>query len=39
VKCMHQNGINKFFWPSPKEDICWYCDGHNHLSDARATGC
>ncbi|XP_029573673.1 uncharacterized protein LOC115164901 isoform X2 [Salmo trutta] len=27
VKCMHRNGINKFFWPSPKEDICWYSDG------------
>ena len=27
VKCMHRNGINKLFWPSPKEDICWYSDG------------
>lgn len=26
VKCMHRNGINKFYWPSPCEDICWYHD-------------
>lgn len=26
VKCMHRNGINKFFWPSPREDITWYAD-------------
>lgn len=26
VKCMHMNGINKFFWPSPREDISWYGD-------------
>ena len=28
VKCMHRNGINKFPWPSPGEDICWYYDWH-----------
>ncbi|KAK1903682.1 Killer cell lectin-like receptor subfamily B member 1 [Dissostichus eleginoides] len=28
VKCMHRNGINKFHWPSPREDICWYYDWH-----------
>jgi hypothetical protein len=27
VKCMRRNGINTFFWPSPKEDNCWYSDG------------
>lgn len=27
VKCMHHNGINKFYWPSLQEDICWYHDG------------
>lgn len=23
VKCMHRNGINKFFWLGPREDISW----------------
>ncbi|KAL7842108.1 hypothetical protein SRHO_G00237970 [Serrasalmus rhombeus] len=26
VKCMHRNGVNKFFWPSPREDVSWYGD-------------
>lgn len=26
IKCMHRNGINKFFWPSPRDDIHWYSD-------------
>lgn len=26
VKCMHRNGINKFFWRSPREDVTWYAD-------------
>ncbi|KAJ4939070.1 hypothetical protein JOQ06_028532 [Pogonophryne albipinna] len=26
VKCMHRNGINRFFWPSPREDVNWYGD-------------
>lgn len=26
VKCMCRNGINKFYWPSPREDINWYAD-------------
>lgn len=26
VKCMHRNGINKFFWRSSREDITWYAD-------------
>ncbi|XP_053472676.1 uncharacterized protein LOC128602725 isoform X1 [Ictalurus furcatus] len=26
VKCMHRNGVNKFFWPSPRDDINWYHD-------------
>ena len=26
VKCMHKNGINKFYWPGPREDISWYRD-------------
>lgn len=26
VKCMHRNGINKFHWPSLRDDICWYHD-------------
>lgn len=26
VKCMHKNGINKFFWLSPWDDISWYRD-------------
>lgn len=26
VKCMHKNGVNKFFWPSPREDVNWYGD-------------
>ncbi len=26
VKCMHRNGVNKFFWPSPRDDINWYGD-------------
>lgn len=26
VKCMGRNGINKFYWPSPREDINWYAD-------------
>ncbi|MEQ2206494.1 hypothetical protein XENOCAPTIV_030133 [Xenoophorus captivus] len=24
VKCMHHTGINKFHWPSLREDMCWY---------------
>ncbi|CAK6955727.1 cyclin-dependent kinase 2 [Scomber scombrus] len=23
IKCMNCNGINKFYWPSPREDINW----------------
>lgn len=26
VKWMHRNGINKFFWPSLREDVNWYED-------------
>ena len=26
VKCMHRNGVNKFYWPSPRNDINWYGD-------------
>lgn len=26
VKCMHKNGTNKFYWPSPRDDITWYRD-------------
>lgn len=26
VKCMPKNGVNKFFWLSPREDINWYGD-------------
>ncbi|KAI3367244.1 hypothetical protein L3Q82_008297 [Scortum barcoo] len=26
VKCMHGNGVNKFFWPSPRDDVNWYSD-------------
>lgn len=26
VKCMHRNGINKFYWPGPREDVNWYDD-------------
>lgn len=26
VKCMYQNGTNKFYWPSPREDVSWYTD-------------
>jgi len=26
IKCMHRNGINKFYWPSPREDVSWYRD-------------
>ncbi|KAL7877596.1 hypothetical protein SRHO_G00042390 [Serrasalmus rhombeus] len=26
VKCMHNKGINKFCWPSPRDDINWYGD-------------
>lgn len=26
LKCMHRNGINKLFCPSPREDINWYSD-------------
>ena len=26
VKCMHKVGKNRFFWPSPREDITWYKD-------------
>ncbi|MED6243611.1 hypothetical protein ATANTOWER_023429 [Ataeniobius toweri] len=26
VKCMHWNGLNKFFWPSPRDDVSWYND-------------
>lgn len=26
VKCMHHNGVNKFFWPAPREDVSWYAD-------------
>lgn len=26
VKCMHKNGTNKLYWPSPQEDIGWYRD-------------
>ncbi|KAJ8334000.1 hypothetical protein SKAU_G00413190 [Synaphobranchus kaupii] len=26
VKCLHRNGINKFHWPSLREDIYWYHD-------------
>lgn len=23
VKCMHRNGVNKYFWPRPQEDVSW----------------
>ncbi|KAL3045294.1 hypothetical protein OYC64_013538 [Pagothenia borchgrevinki] len=26
VKCMHRNGVNKYFWPRPREDVSWYAD-------------
>ncbi|MEQ2216425.1 hypothetical protein XENOCAPTIV_015974 [Xenoophorus captivus] len=26
VKCMHRNGLNKLFWPSPRNDVSWYSD-------------
>ncbi|XP_061892415.1 uncharacterized protein LOC133642309 [Entelurus aequoreus] len=26
VKCMHRNGVNKFCWPSPRDDVSWYAD-------------
>ncbi|ROI70160.1 hypothetical protein DPX16_0511 [Anabarilius grahami] len=26
VKCMHRNGVNKFFWPSPRDDVNCYGD-------------
>lgn len=26
VKCIPRNGINKLFWPGPREDISWYTD-------------
>ncbi|XP_037395079.1 uncharacterized protein LOC108426002 isoform X1 [Pygocentrus nattereri] len=26
VKCVHNKGINKFCWPSPRDDINWYGD-------------
>ena len=26
VKCMHSNGVNKFKWPSPRDDISWYAE-------------
>ncbi|KAL7402357.1 hypothetical protein ABVT39_013834 [Epinephelus coioides] len=26
VKWMHKNGTNKFYWPSPRDDIHWYPD-------------
>ncbi|KAK2892368.1 hypothetical protein Q8A67_012356 [Cirrhinus molitorella] len=26
VKCMHRNGVNKFFWPTPRDDVNWYSD-------------
>ncbi|XP_060793778.1 uncharacterized protein LOC132896752 [Neoarius graeffei] len=27
VKCMHSNGVNMFYWPSPRDDVTWYEDG------------
>ncbi|KAL4230325.1 hypothetical protein ACF0H5_010708 [Mactra antiquata] len=24
VKVMHKAGVNRYYWPSPLEDICWY---------------
>ncbi|XP_034097172.1 uncharacterized protein LOC117563112 [Gymnodraco acuticeps] len=26
VKCMHRNGVNKYFWPRPREDVSWYAE-------------
>lgn len=26
VKCMHSNGVNMFYWPSPRDDVTWYED-------------
>ena len=26
VKCMYRNGVNKLYWPSPRDDINWYRD-------------
>lgn len=26
IKVMHRNGVNKFFWPSPRDDVNWYSD-------------
>ncbi len=26
MKCMHRNGVNKFKWPGPCEDVSWYAD-------------
>jgi hypothetical protein len=26
VKCMHRNGVNKFYWPRTRDDINWYGD-------------
>lgn len=26
VKCMHRNGMNKFYWPGPREDVNWHDD-------------
>lgn len=26
VKCMHRNGVNKLYWPSPRDDINCYGD-------------
>jgi len=24
VECMHSVGINRFFWPEKRLDVCWY---------------
>ncbi|KAJ3612762.1 hypothetical protein NHX12_019020 [Muraenolepis orangiensis] len=26
VKCMHRNGVNKYFWTTPREDVSCYAD-------------
>ncbi|XP_034095757.1 uncharacterized protein LOC117562089 [Gymnodraco acuticeps] len=26
VKCMHRNGVNKYLWPRPREDVSWYAE-------------
>lgn len=26
VKCIHWNGLNKLYWPSPRKDVTWYAD-------------